>query len=151
MCLVSFSSTLQLWHGKVTHALQTQGSWYVMLVLCKAKGPTCSCPSPRNMKPEKRMQGRGRRGEERRDGGLEREKKLAREAGDEKWEQENEQAKEPWNTRLSNVMSLGDTWSLWHSIWESPEAALPETTGFLRCTGGHVWVPLEPCQCPWRD
>lgn len=43
-----------------------------------------------------------------------------------------------WNTRLSNVMSLGDTWSLWHSIWESPEAALQERTGFLRCRAGRV-------------
>lgn len=56
-----------------------------MLVQRKAKGPTCSRPSPRNMKPEKRMQDRERKG---RDGGrLEREKKLAKGAWDVEWEQ----------------------------------------------------------------
>lgn len=49
-------------HISVSHILQTQGSWYVMLVVCKAKGPSCCCPSARNINPE-RMQHGGRRTE----------------------------------------------------------------------------------------
>lgn len=120
-------------------------------MLCKAKGPTCSCPSPRNMKPEKRMQGRGRRGE------------TGDWRGRRSWLEEQEmrngskkmsrQKKHGciWNIRLSNMMLLGDTWSKWHSIWESPEAALPERTGFLRSRRGCVWVLLALCQCPLMD
>lgn len=63
-----------------------------MLVLCKAKGPTCSFPS---QKRETRDKDAGVR-KEGGDGALEREKKLASRAGDEEWVQEKVQAKEPW-------------------------------------------------------
>lgn len=80
-----------------------EGWWYFLFMMGKAKVPTCSCPSARNMKQEQKMQDRV---QQRRDRQVGRRSRARRGMG-----LKNKLVREAWvdSQTLDSALSEGDT------------------------------------------